>query len=171
MCALTPARLKERRQGVPVDSASVVAALGSSMFRAALVLAMSVVVAACGEAPTEPSHFAPFSQTDLLLGTGEAAVSSNRLTVHYTLWLYDASAAGNRGVQIESSVGLTPFTFALGSGEVIQGWNQGLAGMRVGGRRRLVIPPSLAYGQNRNGIIPPNATLLFEIELMSVTTS
>jgi FKBP-type peptidyl-prolyl cis-trans isomerase len=132
---------------------------------------MSVLLAACGAAPTEPSHFAAFSQSDLRVGTGEAAASSNRLAVHYTLWLYDASAAANKGVHIESSAGQTPFTFVLGSGEAIEGWNQGLAGMRVGGLRRLVIPPSLAYGQSRQGIIPPNATLLFEVELVSISTS
>ena len=112
MYVLGLAHLKER-QG-----------LGSSTFRAALVLAISVAVAACGEAPTEPSHFAPFSQSDLRLGTGEAAVSSNTLTVHYTLWLYNASAASNKGVQIETSAGLTPFTFVLGSGEVWHGTDE-----------------------------------------------
>jgi FKBP-type peptidyl-prolyl cis-trans isomerase FkpA len=122
-------------------------------FRAAgiaLVLAMSAGVAGCGDQPTSPSHYAPFSQTDLVLGGGDAAASSNRLTVHYTLWLYDASVTGNKGVQVES---------------------QGLTGIRVGGQRRLIIPPSLAYGENRKGIIPPNATLLFEIELISLATS
>jgi FKBP-type peptidyl-prolyl cis-trans isomerase FkpA len=135
------------------------------------MLAISAGVAACGDAPTSPSHFAPFSQTDLVLGSGEAAASSNRLTVHYTLWLYDASVTGNKGVQIESSRGQTPFSFTLGSGEVIDGWNQGLTGMRVGGQRRLIVPPSLAYGETRQGIIPPNATLLFEIELISLAAS
>lgn len=137
----------------------------------AFLLAMAAGVANCGDAPTSPSHFAAFSQTDLVLGSGDAAASPNRLTVHYTLWLYDASVTGNKGVQIESSRGQTPFTFTLGSGEVIEGWNQGLTGIRVGGQRRLIVPPSLAYGENREGIIPPNATLLFEIELISLTTS
>ena len=142
----------------------------SAALRTVVALGVSVIIAGCGEAPTAPSHFAPFSQTDLRLGTGEAAVAQNTLAVHYTLWLYDASSAVSKGVQIESSAGQTPFTFVLGGGSVIEGWTQGLVGMRVGGLRRLVIPPSLGYGQNRNGIIPPNATLLFEIELMSVTT-
>jgi FKBP-type peptidyl-prolyl cis-trans isomerase len=136
----------------------------------ALILS-AALISGCGETPTTPSQFAPFSQTDLRLGTGTEAASSNRVTVDYTLWLYDATATGNRGIQIESSVGGTPFTFVLGSSDVIQGWNRGVAGMRVGGIRRLVIPPSLAYGQNRKGIIPQNATLVFDIELLDVTTS
>jgi FKBP-type peptidyl-prolyl cis-trans isomerase FkpA len=134
------------------------------------VLALSAI-AACGEAPTTPSNFATYSQTDLQVGTGAEALSSNRVSVHYTLWLYDPSATATKGIQIESSVGRTPFTFVLGSSDVIQGWNRGVAGMRVGGVRRLVIPPSLAYGQDRKSIIPPNATLLFDIELLEVTTS
>ena len=136
-----------------------------------IVLILSALIAGCGETPTTPSQFAAFSQTDLRVGTGTEATSSNRVTVDYTLWLYDATATGNRGIQIESSVGGTPFTFVLGSSDVIQGWNRGVAGMRVGGIRRLVIPPSLAYGQNRKGIIPQNATLVFDIELLDVTTS
>lgn len=136
----------------------------------ALILS-AALISGCGETPTTPSQFAPFSQTDLRVGTGTEAASSNRVTVDYTLWLYDATATGNRGIQIESSVGGTPFTFVLGSSDVIQGWNRGVAGMRVGGIRRLVIPPSLAYGQNRKGIIPQNATLVFDIELLDVTTS
>jgi FKBP-type peptidyl-prolyl cis-trans isomerase FkpA len=132
---------------------------------------LSALITGCGETPTTPSQYAPFSQTDLRVGTGTEATTSNRVTVDYTLWLYDATATGNRGIQIESSVGGTPFTFVLGSSDVIQGWNRGIAGMRVGGIRRLVIPPSLAYGQDRKGIIPQNATLVFDIELLDVTTS
>ena len=137
-----------------------------------LVLMLAALMAACGEAPTAPSHYAPFSQTDILLGTGTEAATSNTVAVHYTLWLYDANATAtsNKGIQIESSRGGDPFAFVLGSGSVIDGWERGLVGMRVGGIRRLVVPPSLAYGQIRNGIIPENSTLLFDIELVSVTT-
>ena len=134
---------------------------------------LAALSAACGEAPTAPSQYAPFSQTDILLGTGTEAATSNRVTVHYTLWLYDgtATATGNKGIQIESSRGGDPFAFVLGSGSVIDGWERGVVGMRVGGVRRLVVPPSLGYGQIRNGIIPENSTLLFDIELVDVTTS
>jgi FKBP-type peptidyl-prolyl cis-trans isomerase FkpA len=135
-----------------------------------LLVLLAAFSAACGESPTSPSHFAAVEQTDLRAGTGAEAVANSRLTVHYTLWLYNATAAGNRGVQVESSVGQTPFSFTLGSPDVIEGWNRGLAGMRVGGLRRLVVPPSLGYGDTRNGPIPGNATLLFEIELLEVAT-
>lgn len=127
-----------------------------------------MLTAACGESPTSPSHFAAFVQTDLREGSGAEAVASSEVTVHYTLWLYSTSAAGNKGPQVESSVGQEPFSFVLGAGNVIQGWERGVVGMRVGGLRRLVVPPSLGYGDTRNDSIPPNATLLFEIELLDV---
>lgn len=133
------------------------------------VVFLSVLAAACGESPTSPSHFAAFSQTDLREGTGAEAVANSEVTVHYTLWLYSASAAGNKGPQVESSVGQEPFSFVLGASNVIQGWERGVVGMRVGGLRRLVVPPSLGYGDTRNDAIPPNATLLFEIELLDVS--
>ena len=136
-----------------------------------VALGLAALLAGCGESPVWPSHFAAFAQTDLRSGTGSEAVASSRVTVHYTLWLYSATAGGNKGAQVETSVGATPFTFVLGSGEVIEGWNRGLAGMRVGGLRRLVVPPSLAYGAPRNGILPPYATLLFEIELLEIASS
>jgi FKBP-type peptidyl-prolyl cis-trans isomerase FkpA len=124
--------------------------------------------AACNRSPTEPSNNAPFSQTDLQVGIGASAATGNTLTVHYTGWYYNESAAGQKGVQFDSSRFGEPFTFVLGGGGVIAGWDQGLVGMRVGGVRRLVVPPSLAYGTGRVGPIPPNATLLFEIELLEV---
>ena len=86
--------------------------------------------------------------------------------MNYTGWLYDASRPDQKGLQFDSSVGRTPFTFNLGSNQVIDGWDRGVVGMKVGGLRRLVIPPSLAYGGTRNGPIPPNATLVFDIELL-----
>lgn len=136
--------------------------------RAVVVLAL-VITAACGETPTAPSQFAPFRQTDLRLGLGAEAVTSSTVSLDYTLWLYNNAAADNKGLEVETSVGGTPFSFVLGSSQVIAGMNQGVAGMRVGGVRRLIIPPSLAYGQDRSGIIPPNATLVFEVDLLEVT--
>jgi len=132
------------------------------------LVALSALVSGCSESPTAPSNYAPFSQTDLRLGAGEAAVTGNVLTVTYTGWLYDASQISEKGATFDSSVGRDPFTFTLGAGSVIAGWDQGLVGMKVGGLRRLVIPPSLAYGQGRVGPIPPNTTLLFEVELLAV---
>lgn len=136
-----------------------------------LVAVVGVLVAAgtaCDKAPTAPSHYAPFSQTDLRVGTGNAAVAGNVLTVHYTGWFYDESKTDKKGVIFNTSQGVDPFVFTLGLGAVIEGWDQGVVGMRVGGLRRLVVPPSLAYGQTRRGLIPPNATLVFEIELLSM---
>jgi FKBP-type peptidyl-prolyl cis-trans isomerase FkpA len=128
---------------------------------------LSLSAAGCDDSPTSPNN-APFSQTDLRLGTGSDAVTGRVLTVHYTGWLFNASAPDQRGAQFDSSAGETPLVFTLGAGQVITGWDQGLQGMKVGGVRRLVIPPSLGYGEFRNGPIPPNATLLFEVELLNV---
>ena len=135
----------------------------------AVIVLHCVIAAGCGPAPTAPSQFAAYSQTDLQVGTGDEAVNGRTLGVRYTLWLYDSSKTENKGLQIESTAGGDPFSFVLGAGQVIQGWDRGVAGMRIGGRRRLVVPPALAYGESRSGRIPPNATLVFDIELVSVT--
>lgn len=127
-----------------------------------------VAASACGDgdSPTAPSGTAPFSQTDLRVGVGPAAASGDLITVNYTGWFYDQSQPEQKGLQFDTSVGRQTFTFTLGVGNVIQGWDQGLIGMRVGGIRRLVIPPSLAYGAVRNGAVPAHATLVFEVELL-----
>jgi len=132
------------------------------------ILVLAAGVAGCSDSPTAPSNYAPFSQTDLTLGTGGDAISGRLLTVHYTGWFYGESRPDKKGPVFDSSAGGDPFSFTLGAGQVIAGWDQGLLGMRVGGVRRLIIPPSLAYGSFRNGPIPPNATLVFEVELLEV---
>lgn len=134
-----------------------------------VLILVSVLAIACGggdDSPTSPSTpSAPFSQTDIRVGTGAEAVTGRMVSVNYTLWLYDPGQPENKGQQLQSG----PFTFALGAGGVIRGWDQGVVGMRVGGLRRLVIPPDLAYGSaGRPPQIPPNATLVFDIELVSV---
>lgn len=111
---------------------------------------------------------AAFTQTDIVTGTGTAATNGRSLTVHYTLWLYDPTAAESKGRQMQTSVGGSPFSFTLGVGGVIRGWDVGVVGMRVGGTRRLTIPPDLAYGSAGQGDIPPNASLVFDIQLLSV---
>jgi FKBP-type peptidyl-prolyl cis-trans isomerase len=131
------------------------------------------LAAACGgdsspTGPVTPLPTAPFSQTDLVAGTGTEATNGRRLTVHYTLWLFDPTKADNKGTQYQTSVGSTPFSFVLGVGGVIRGWDLGMVGMRVGGQRRLVVPPELAYGNTGSGSIPPGATLVFDVELLSL---
>lgn len=132
---------------------------------AALLLAASA--AACTGSTTSPSSGAAYSQTDLRVGTGADAVTGATLTVNYTGWLYDPTKTEQKGLQFDSSAGRGPFGFVLGSGQVIAGWDRGIVGMKVGGQRRLVIPPSMAYGGTRSGPIPPNATLVFDVELVS----
>jgi FKBP-type peptidyl-prolyl cis-trans isomerase FkpA len=133
------------------------------------LLFLSLAAAGCGgdDNPTGPAANVPYSATDLKVGTGAVATTAGTLTVHYTGWLYSTTAADNKGTQFQTTVGGAPFTFALTG--VIAGWQQGVPGMRVGGIRRLVLPPSLAYGsQGSPPAIPGNATLIFEIELLSV---
>ena len=128
----------------------------------------AISVAGCGPTPTTPTIGAPFSQTDLRLGTGADAVAGRTLTTHYTGWLYDSTKAEQKGLQFETSVGSTPLTFTLGAGQVITGLEQGMAGMKAGGARRIVIPSSLAYGSTRSGPIPAFATIIFEVDLIEV---
>lgn len=106
---------------------------------------------------------------DTQVGTGAVAAAGNTLTVNYTGWLYNSSAANYEGTEFGSSSG-TPFSFKLGAGQVIAGWDQGLVGMRVGGVRTLIIPSSLAYGASGSGPIPPNAALVFSVQLVNLTT-
>ena len=108
--------------------------------------------------------------TDEKLGTGETATSGQTVAVHYTGWLFDPAAADTKGRKFDSSRDRgEPFRFELGAGQVIAGWDQGVAGMRVGGQRRLTIPPELGYGaRGAGGVIPPNATLVFDVELLGV---
>ena len=133
----------------------------------AVVAAQCVFFAACGPTPTAPTHYAAYSQTDLRLGTGAEALSGSTVGVRYTLWLYDSSKSDGKGLELETS-GTSSSSFQLGANAVIEGWDRGVPGMRVGGQRRLVVPPDLAYGDTRSGIVPPNATLVFDIELVSV---
>ncbi|PHV09035.1 FKBP-type peptidylprolyl isomerase [Janthinobacterium sp. BJB412] len=107
-------------------------------------------------------------KNDLVTGTGTEAVAGKALTVNYTGWLYKKGADGSKGDQFDSSTGRDPLRFTLGAGQVIKGWDLGVAGMKVGGKRSLIIPPELAYGSNAVGSIPANSTLVFEIELLTV---
>jgi FKBP-type peptidyl-prolyl cis-trans isomerase FkpA len=126
------------------------------------ILALILVFAYRGnvEAPTISGSGLQYE--DLVVGTGPAAQVGQTVSVHYTGWLLD-------GTVFDSSVDRgTPFEFTLGVGEVIQGWDEGVAGMQVGGIRRLTIPPELGYGSIDRGTIPPNSTLIFEVELLEI---
>ena len=108
--------------------------------------------------------------SEIKIGTGAEAQAGMDVTVHYTGWLFDAAAPDNKGQKFDSSRDRDdPFVFSLGAGQVIKGWDQGVAGMKVGGHRTLVIPPELGYGaRGAGGVIPPNATLVFDVELLGV---
>ena len=105
--------------------------------------------------------------TDTTVGTGTEATKGKKVSVHYTGWLYNNGA---KGAKFDSSLDRgQPFGFALGAGQVIRGWDEGVAGMKIGGKRTLIIPPDLGYGaRGAGGLIPPNATLLFDVELLGV---
>jgi FKBP-type peptidyl-prolyl cis-trans isomerase len=104
---------------------------------------------------------------DTVVGTGKVAVAGEDVSVHYTGWLF---YGGERGKKFDSSKDRgQPFQFALGGGQVIKGWDEGVQGMKIGGSRTLTIPPELGYGaRGAGGVIPPNSTLIFEVELLKV---
>ena len=107
---------------------------------------------------------------DTTLGTGAEATPGKHVSVHYTGWLFDAAAADQKGAKFDSSLDRGQlFDFPLAAGHVIKGWDEGVAGMKVGGKRRLIIPSALGYGsRGAGGVIPPDATLIFDVELLSV---
>jgi len=141
--------------------------------RFAPLVVLALVAAACGSSnnpqtgPSQPT--ATYSQTDLRVGTGADAVAGRTLTVNYTGWLYDPAQPEQKGRQFDTSIGRGPFSFVLGAGRVIAGWDRGVAGMKVGGQRRLVLPPDLGYGAAGSPpAIPGNASLVFDVELLAV---
>ena len=141
-----------------------------------LAITAILATAACGGretgsvAQTAPQGEQTLKVEQLQAGHGPAIQAGQQAVVHYTGWLYDGSAAGQRGEKFDSSLDRgQPFSFPLGAGRVIRGWDEGVAGMQVGERRVLVIPPDMAYGQRGAGaVIPPGATLVFEVELLGI---
>lgn len=105
---------------------------------------------------------------DTVIGAGKEAKVGDRVTVHYTGWMYMPDAPQRRGAEFDSSLKRLPFTFRIGGATVIKGWDEGVAGMRVGGKRTLVVPSALAYGKEGVGPIPPDANLVFDIQLVEV---
>jgi FKBP-type peptidyl-prolyl cis-trans isomerase FkpA len=136
-----------------------------------ILLAALLAASGCGgdDTPTGPSPTtsAPYSQTDLVIGTGQIVATGNRATIAYTGWLHNSARPDAKGTQFDGGV-FGPYV--VGSGQVIRGWEQGIPGMRVGGQRRLIIPPELAYGNNSpdTSRIPQNATLVFDVTLNAV---
>jgi FKBP-type peptidyl-prolyl cis-trans isomerase FkpA len=138
----------------------------------ALGLALTLALAGCDRAkapqPAATAAAVPFQKIDTVTGTGKEALAGATAVVNYTGWLYEPAAPQQHGAQFDSSVGREPFSFELGAGRVIQGWDDGVQGMKVGGKRTLIVPASMGYGDSGAGPIPPNATLIFEVELLDV---
>ena len=136
----------------------------------AAVVVLSLLTACADPGPPPGGRIAELQRIDERTGTGAVATPGDDVTVHYTGWLFDEQAANRRGEKFDSSVDRgEPFTFLLGAGRVIRGWDDGVAGMRVGGKRVLMIPPEFGYGRKgAGGVIPPNGSLVFEVELLDV---
>jgi FKBP-type peptidyl-prolyl cis-trans isomerase FkpA len=136
----------------------------------AFLAAFSLIFAVGCGGDAERNSVAELIKQDVRPGTGAEAVAGRTVTVHYTGWLYDPSRPENKGTKFDSSRDRNePFSFGLGGGEVIRGWDEGVAGMKVGGQRTLTIPATMGYGaRGAGGVIPPNATLLFDVELLDV---
>jgi len=162
----------------PKNVASRQLALASAI--AAIFLAPSGIALAQtpDKVPTPPQSKLDAKVTqlqivDTTVGTGAEAVKGKVVVVHYTGWLYDPSLPDKKGKKFDSSVDKkSPFSFPLGGGRVIRGWDEGVAGMHVGGKRTLIIPADMAYGsRGAGGVIPPDATLMFDVELLAVKDS
>lgn len=123
-----------------------------------------------GQAATENASITTLVKIDNKVGKGKEAVSGKMVVVHYTGWLYDPTAPKKHGAKFDSSLDRgQPFSFPLGAGQVIRGWDEGVVGMKMGGQRTLIIPPEMGYGaRGAGGAIPPNATLIFDVELLDV---
>jgi FKBP-type peptidyl-prolyl cis-trans isomerase FkpA len=148
------------------------------MLRAILIAAVAIIAVGC-KPPTAPAPAANSAQApaiqdlvvkDVAIGGGEPIASGQTAVVHYTGWLYESDAPDHKGTKFDSSRDKgQPFRFPVGAGRVIQGWDQGVAGMTVGGRRELIVPARLGYGETGAGdVIPPGATLLFDVELLAI---
>ncbi|CAN7242618.1 FKBP-type peptidyl-prolyl cis-trans isomerase [Pseudoduganella sp. LjRoot289] len=134
-------------------------------------LALTLALAGCdrAKAPQAASANAePLQKIDTLAGTGKEALAGATAVVNYTGWLYEPNAQAQHGAQFDSSIGRAPFSFKLGAGQVIPGWDEGVQGMKVGGKRTLIVPASMGYGAGGAGPIPPNAKLVFDVELLDV---
>jgi FKBP-type peptidyl-prolyl cis-trans isomerase FkpA len=143
------------------------------------VVVLALTMAACSgdsdDSPTEPTPPAPqgpatMQTTELTIGEGAEAASNSGVFVHYSVWRYEPSGTDFKGTSLGTSVGGTPLSFVVGTTSYISGLSQGVTGMKVGGKRRVILPPSLGYGTtgSNDGVIRPNEWLVFELELLSV---
>ena len=136
-----------------------------------VVLLVGLIAACSGQSSTAPAGgVSSLQSVEIKPGAGEAITAGKIAVVQYTGWLYEAAAKDNKGKQFDSSrTQGRPFRFPVGAGQVIKGWDQGVAGMKVGESRRLIIPADLAYGDSgTGGVIPPGATLVFDIDLVGI---
>jgi FKBP-type peptidyl-prolyl cis-trans isomerase FkpA len=148
----------------------------SMLMASALMIAMLAMTGCKADSKTSTKETAmtqnvtELIKKDTVLGEGREAEAGFNVTVHYTGWLYDPSKADGKGTKFDSSLDRhEPFVFFLGGGQVIQGWDEGFAGMKVGGKRTLIIPPHMGYGvHGAGGVIPSNATLIFDVELLGI---
>lgn len=146
---------------------NIKALLFSGIFLLPMILLTQNAFSATGSTATAVTKLI---KIDRKVGNGKDAVPGKVVDVHYTGWLYDAARPNNKGEKFDSSLGRGEhFSFPLGAGRVIEGWDQGVAGMKVGGQRTLIIPSDMGYGaRGAGGAIPPNAALVFDVELLGV---
>ena len=140
-----------------------------------LIAAMFAIasLSACGgsssDAPSTPVYSpAALTKTDVVVGTGATATTGKAVKVHYTGWLYDTKVADFKGAKFDSSAGKAPYPYTVGSANVIAGFDQGVTGMKVGGKRTVLVPSNLGYGPAGSQSIPPNSGLVFDLELIEV---
>jgi len=170
--ARTCANRPPQRAGSGVESLPMTATERYKALRNLGVLLLAGLMVGCAPkpAPVTTTAVNTLQAVEIKPGTGEAVAAGKIAVVQYTGWLYDSAAADHKGREFDSSRNTgQPFRFPLGTGQVIKGWDQGVAGMKVGERRRLIIPPDLAYGDNgAGGVIPPGAALVFDIDLVAI---
>jgi FKBP-type peptidyl-prolyl cis-trans isomerase FkpA len=141
---------------------------GCNRAKDAAPAASDAPAAASAPAVAADTSVQEFKKIDTVEGTGKVAAAGQTVVVNYTGWLFAPSQPGQKGEKFDSSIGREPFSFPLGGGQVIKGWDQGVEGMKVGGKRTLIIPAALGYGDDGIGPIPPKANLIFDVELLDV---
>jgi len=137
-----------------------------------LTIALSLTACKRAEPPaptsTQAAPAIALQKIDSVVGTGKEAVAGSTAVVNYTGWLYEPKAEAQHGAKFDSSVGRSPFSFQVDGGQVIKGWDVGVQGMKVGGKRTIIVPAEMGYGANGIGPIPPNSNLIFDVELLDV---